>query len=711
MSTATQQAADGEAKPMVSSDLEGQGAGAAQYGAVEPVKGGAAKSAWPEGGSDAGRLFRGIVGTYAVLFAINFICDFAYLLTMDGRFPRAMGMDGIAYPSESERQATISYTRHMTVIGMTGSLVRFCALASIIYFQLFWKADVLLHQAFSYLEEQRMACVEGCSGSMLGRFFLSALYFCTAPFRFCAFVCGKCVSCCCSGCLANHDWRQLLHGSAFLALFGTGFMLLSTPFAYWALTLELEYGFANALSVTKAAFLESMGDRIMGALIWSIPSTFMFLALLQFKYGWLLMWAGTTAMMTFVQFNMATLAPLLMGMNNVFPNDVFAVGRGFGLAGTESQETPWISLNRIYFRDMMSTTDFSTHDRSKGMLALKLNRTSGSWVIADKLLPHDSSKGAKVYAQVLAPVSADNKLSLDHPDGMLNILNETPWPDLGRTGHVGVRLGDKLRGKLFGFARTNNISISQIYMVDGSHQDARANAFAGGATDSIIGLYDTLFLGDHAKDTAQDRRGAVTVQKLESGESAIQFLSDEVQGLDVEDEVRAGVWNSAPTQAMSDDEIVAILGHELAHAALGHLHETTWRQALTSFVTFAALGWAAHSPQLAAAFMLPAPTLHIGYSLYQYVVGPPLQKVVKFVSDARIRYNEYEADAFVARMSPRYGTALQTGLSKLSINTNQDPNAPSWYEALHYDHPTVSHRFDHIEAVMAEEEKAKRLVK
>lgn len=689
-------------------DLEGQGTGTAQYGAIDALKKGSAKkSELPEG--EAGRLFRILVGTYVALFSINFVCDFIYLVTMDGRFPRAMNDDGIAYPSEAERQATVSYTQHMTVIGMMGSATRFSVLAFILYYGLFGKADAALHHTFVVLNQKRIAYYEWFVSTWLGGHLASLCALLWIPLAWCGNLLLKCF-CCCGPCqrgLADHDWRKLLHGSVYCALFATFFVLLSMPFSYMALELELEYGFANALSITKSMFWAGAVGRVINTLIWSIPSTFLFLAILQFRFGWLFMWVGTTALMTFVQYNMATLAPILMGINNVFPDDTFAVGRGFPLAATDSRATPWISLNRIYFRDGDSKAAFSTNDQSKGVLSLKMNETSGLWTIADKYYHPENPAGPKIYAQVLAPTSSGGA------DQMLNVLNETPWPDLHHTGHVGVRLGDKLRGKLFSFAKQTNVSISEIYLIDGSHKDARANAFAGGAKDSIIGLYDTLFLGEHARDTAQPDRQALAIQKVESGESAIQFLSTEVQGMDtdVEDDVNAGVWTSAPTQAMSDDEIVAILGHELAHAALGHLQETTWRQAAVTFFTFAAMGWAAHSPLLAAAFVLPAPVVHVGYCIYQYVVGPPLNRAVKFVSDARIRHNEYEADAFVARMSPRYGTALQTGLAKLSVNTNQDPDAPYWYEALHHDHPTVSHRFQHIEEVMAEEEakRAKRL--
>jgi Zn-dependent protease with chaperone function len=125
-------------------------------------------------------------------------------------------------------------------------------------------------------------------------------------------------------------------------------------------------------------------------------------------------------------------------------------------------------------------------------------------------------------------------------------------------------------------------------------------------------------------------------------------------------------------------------------------------QAASSLLTYASLGWAAHSPLFAAALSLGEAVVHVGACAYGHIVGPPLDGVVKFFSDWLIRRNEYEADAYVARMSDKYGAALQTALAKLSVNSNQDPDMPVWYEALHADHPTTANRWANIEAVRRE---------
>lgn len=329
---------------------------------------------------------------------------------------------------------------------------------------------------------------------------------------------------------------------------------------------------------------------------------------------------------------------------------------------------------------------FFTDDKSRGNLAL-LHTPSGHWVIQGNPIVDPT---AAVYTQSAVAQLADG-LSAQSWSGL---------PSQGPSGQetrVGIRSGKQLREKLFGFARDRKIGIGDVYMVDGSHRDARANAFVTGAGNySIIGLYDTLFLGQRGSDADE---GAEEDDELASGESLIQHASEVVQDVDIEKEEQDGKAprNSAQTQAMSDDEIVSILVHELAHSDLRHMEQGMIQQVFTSFLTFATLGWMAASPLAAAALGLQAPLLHVGACAYEHLVGPPLDGFIKLFTDGLTRHNEYEADAYAALISEKYAVALQTSLAKLSVNSNQDPDIPWWYEALHADHPTFSNRWAHIE--------------
>merc|ERR1719247_973214 len=184
----------------------------------------------------------------------------------------------------------------------------------------------------------------------------------------------------------------------------------------------------------------------------------------------------------------------------------------------------------------------------------------------------------------------------------------------------------------------------------------------------------------------------------------IQDMSEAIQGVDVEreDQDRRAPRSSAVSAAMNDDEIVAILAHELAHSAMKHMEMGMATQVFTSFVTFATLGWMASSPLAGAALSLSAPILHVGACAYDHLVGPPLEGVMKLFTDGLTRHNEYEADAYAATISEKYATGLETALAKLSVNSNQDPDPPWFFEALHADHPPFARRWAHIENVKKE---------
>jgi len=457
----------------------------------------------------------------------------------------------------------------------------------------------------------------------------------------------------------------------------------------------LKFGFANALTVTPAAIRASLAAQLVHLLIWGVPGRFIYLAVLRFRFGWLLMWCGMIGAMVVTHYNFSAIVPKIMGMNNAFPTDNFVVGRGFPLVGTSDRAHPWVSLNRIFFNVSSSPVAIlATHDLSQGQLVLAV-APNGTWAIAGRPAG-PMAPALPVYARSLsrAPENASAKELLDD-------LGKQHWSAGDAPERMGARSGRSLRDKVMGFAKERNISIAEIYMVDGSHKDARANAFVGGIDGSIIGLYDTLFLGQHENDGAEDAAPA-TLTLLGDGGAGMLVLNELVQEVDAPEEEGQSAWSSTPTQAMTDDEIIAILAHELAHPDLGHLHQGMVMQAASSLLTYASLGWAAHSPLFAAALSLGEAVVHVGACAYGHIVGPPLDGVVKFFSDWLIRRNEYEADAYVARMSDKYGAALQTALAKLSVNSNQDPDMPAWYEALHADHPTTANRWANIEAVRRE---------
>lgn len=709
-------------------------------------------------------LWRGLVNAYMFVFLVNTVADAAYLSTMDARFPA--GLEG-HYPSESERLASVSYTRQMVAVSMLHRTCGFLLAMALVYFKLYTRVDAWLRQIAAKLGEWYENGSSAASERMGGcGACLCAPFHCLG--RFFSWLWSRCCCCCCCAggrCLERHSAKELLLGSVYLAIISTCFFVVAAPFAYWSQMIDLQFGFANALTVKLGSFQHTFVAGFWKTLVWGIPGKFVFLAVLQFRFGWLFMWTMMIIGLVIVQFNFALIAPAVVGATNPFPAATFAVGRGFPLANTGNKVQPLVSLNRIYFNASEDGSQllFATKDKSPGQLVLRLD-DARSLVIAARppvmqakpkpppavlasleshvhrlragiqaqrgrgggggdlstdvddeadrvhklqtalvAAQHSGSEAAVSAEPMVFAHSANPSPSGLDAHGLLENIGEQNWSVGDHATRVGTRDGKALRDKVLTWAKERDIKISEIYFIDGSHKDARANAFVGGIGNSIIGLYDTLFLGAHAHDLGQDEDDdTVASHILMHADAGIRALSNLIEGLDASQQAESEekAWSSAPTQAMTDDEIVAILAHELAHADLGHLHQGMFVSAFTSLATFAALGWAAHSPVLAAAMLLPMPLVHVGACVDDHLTGPPLNFVLSFFSDWITRKNEYEADAYVARLSPKYGSALQTSLMKLTVNSNQDPSMPVWYEALRTDHPTSAHRWANIEAEM-----------
>lgn len=640
------------------------------------------------------------LAVYIAWFVVQRLADIGYILTVDARFPPGLGH---LYPSEEERLASVSYTRQVLLCRMLWRTCIFGAVLSMILLGLFARFDTMLRVSIANIglwwEESRLRA--WCS---------SGYTCCCGPFTRC---CGACWSpmsqwSICRWCsefkhLATHgrlfsdlcnlsilSWRELLVGSVYLVLISACFYVISAPFILWSSTIDLKFGFSNPLVASTSATQMKLFFGLFG-LIWQVPLKFVFLLVLQYRRGWLVMWAMLMAVLLWAQYNIQDIAPAVLDMKNAFPNSAFAVGRNFPWVRTDSKESPYISLNRIYFKDPSygGAESFSTNDKSQGQLTLA-QPSNGKWTISDASVLYDAS--APKYSETSSAAAS----------GSLDDLRSKTWT-VGAAGgaRMGVRSGSHLRDELYGFARERHIGISQIYMVDGSHKDIRANAFVAGAGNaSVIGLFDTLFLGRRNVDT-YDSAASSSLLQLIGGEAEMQHASEILQDVDTAEEKtisNSPPRSSAPTQAMGDAEIISILAHELGHSDLKHLEQGMVVQAITSFITFAALGWMAHSPLAAAALTLHAPLIHVGACAYDYVVGPPLEGIVKLFTDAHTRHNEYEADAYAALISEKYATGLQTALAKLSINSNHDPDVPFFYELLHDDHPAFSRRYAHIEA-------------
>ncbi len=140
---------------------------------------------------------------------------------------------------------------------------------------------------------------------------------------------------------------------------------------------------------------------------------------------------------------------------------------------------------------------------------------------------------------------------------------------------------------------------------------------------------------------------------------------------------------------MSEDEVLAVLAHEIGHEKKRHVLKMTAIAVLFGFVAFWVLdrcmGWGA----LYAAFGFPGPSKHALLLIVSLVAGPAtffLTPLLALLS----RKHEYEADAFAARATS--GEAMGGALRKLNKENASNLWPHPLYAFWYYSHPTLRDR-------------------
>ena len=193
------------------------------------------------------------------------------------------------------------------------------------------------------------------------------------------------------------------------------------------------------------------------------------------------------------------------------------------------------------------------------------------------------------------------------------------------------------------FANKAQFKIDNIFVIDGSKRSTKANAyFTGLGSKKRIVLYDTL-------------------------------IND-----------------------LSNEEIVAVLAHEVGHNKLKHVITGLIISMLQSGLMLALLYFALGSPDLSLAMGATDASFYMGVLAFGLLFSP-ISRILGIFSNIISRRNEYQADRFASK----YGLAknLVSGLIKLSV-ANLSNLTPHWlYVAINYSHPTLLQRKKALEAL------------
>jgi len=200
-----------------------------------------------------------------------------------------------------------------------------------------------------------------------------------------------------------------------------------------------------------------------------------------------------------------------------------------------------------------------------------------------------------------------------------------------------------LRSKIETYANTVGFTLDKIFVIDGSKRSTKANAyFSGFGKEKRITLYDTL-------------------------------IND-----------------------LEDDEIVAVLAHEVGHYKKNHIIINLFASILTTGFTLWILSLFIGSPLLSEALNVSQPSFHIGLIAFG-VLYTPVSEITGLLMNYLSRKFEYQADNYAKTTFS--APPLISALKKLSKNSLSNLTPHPAYVFMHYSHPTLLERFKSLKKV------------
>ncbi len=197
-----------------------------------------------------------------------------------------------------------------------------------------------------------------------------------------------------------------------------------------------------------------------------------------------------------------------------------------------------------------------------------------------------------------------------------------------------------LRNKIEGYAKSVGFKLDNIFVIDGSKRSTKANAyFSGFGREKRITLYDTL-------------------------------IND-----------------------LEEEEIVAVLAHEVGHYKKKHIIVNLVVSVLTTGFTLWLLSLFVGSPVLSQALGVEIPSFHVGLVAFG-ILYSPISEITGLIMNLISRKFEYQADDFARETYS--AQPLISGLKKLSGNNLSNLTPHKTYVFVHYSHPPLLQRYRNL---------------
>ncbi|PNW26742.1 M48 family metallopeptidase [Formosa algae] len=197
-----------------------------------------------------------------------------------------------------------------------------------------------------------------------------------------------------------------------------------------------------------------------------------------------------------------------------------------------------------------------------------------------------------------------------------------------------------LREKISDYAKTVGFKLDNIFVIDGSKRSTKANAyFSGFGSEKRVTLYDTL-------------------------------IND-----------------------LSEDEIVAVLAHEVGHYKKKHIVFNLVASILLTGLTLFILSLFISNPLLSQAIGVDTPSFHVGLIAFGLLYSP-ISEITSLIMNVFSRKFEYQADDYAK--ATYNAKDLITSLKKLSKTSLSNLTPHPAYVFMHYSHPTLFSRIQNL---------------
>lgn len=199
-----------------------------------------------------------------------------------------------------------------------------------------------------------------------------------------------------------------------------------------------------------------------------------------------------------------------------------------------------------------------------------------------------------------------------------------------------------LKSKIETYARKVGFELSHIFVIDGSKRSTKANAyFSGFGREKRVTLFDTL-------------------------------IND-----------------------LEEDEIVAVLAHEVGHYKRHHILVNLTVSILITGITLFILSLFINNPDLSLAIGVSEASFHaalIGFG----ILYSPISEITGLVMNYFSRQFEYQADDYAKHTFE--ALPLISSLKKLSKNSLSNLTPHPAYVFVHYSHPPLINRIENLRA-------------